>query len=88
MGLTVKERFAAGDSPKRVKPRISVLAVSEVQQLLEAARGTDQEFPIHLAVHTGLRRSELCGLFWSEVNLKAQTLTVVWTMVSVRGEPV
>ena len=41
-----------------------------------------------MAVHTGLRRSELCGLFWSEVNLKAQTLTVVRTMVSVRGDPV
>ena len=26
---------------KRVKPKISVLVVSEVQQLLEAARGTD-----------------------------------------------
>ena len=74
--------------PKRVKPKLSVLEAPEVQQLLQAARGTDYELPIHLAVHTGLRRSELCGLFWSEVNLEAQTLTVVRTMVSVRGDPV
>ena len=74
--------------PKRVKPKLSVLTAPEVRQLLQAARGTDYELPIHLAVHTGLRRSELCGLLWSEVDLEAQTLTVVRSMVSVRGDSV
>ncbi len=74
--------------PKRVKPELRILTVSEVRRLLGLAEGTDYFLPVHLAVHTGLRRSELCGLLWSDVDLDARALTVVRTMVSVRGDPV
>ena len=73
--------------PKLVKPEIRILKESEIQHLLQAAKDTDFAVAIHLGLHTGLRRSELCGLVWSDVDLKARTLTVVRTMVSLNGDP-
>ena len=38
-----------------------------------------------LAIHTGMRRSEIAGLMWSEVDLEAGTVTVVRTLQRVDG---
>ena len=73
--------------PKLVKPELRILKESEIQQLLQAAKDTDFEVAIYLGLHTGLRRSELCGLVWSDVDLKTWTLTVLRTMVSLTGNP-
>lgn len=34
---------------------------------------------------TGLRRGELCGLRWADIELEGATLTVLQTIVTVRG---
>ena len=73
--------------PKLVKPELRILKMPEAQRLFQVAKDTDFEVAIHLAIHTGLRRSELCGLFWSDVDLEARTLTVVRTIVSLKGDP-
>ena len=72
--------------PKRTKPELRTLTASEVQHLLRSTEGTEFHVAIHLAIHTGLRRSELCGLIWSDVDLGARSLRVVRTMVSLRGD--
>lgn len=68
--------------PMRVKPDISIPKESEIIQLFEAAEGTDLELPLYLAACCGLRRSEICGLKWQEVNFEAGTLTVSCAMVT------
>ena len=74
--------------PPRVhKPEFRSFSPDEVSLLLTAARGTDYHLPIHLAVYTGLRRAEVLGLRWSDVDLDARTLTVNRTMSALRGEP-
>ena len=73
--------------PRVVKPRFRSLDSSEVRRLLDAVDGTDYYLPIHLAVYTGLRRSEILGLRWVDVDLAARTLTVNQTMVAVAGDP-
>ena len=57
--------------PKKVRPDFKILDMAGVERLLTGAAGTDYLVPIHLAVHTGLRRSELCGLRWSDLDLTA-----------------
>ena len=74
--------------PRRTKPELRILGVPEIQALIQAVAGTDHHVVTHLAINTGLRRSELCGLRWSDVDLDARTLKVVRTMVSVRGHAV
>ena len=71
--------------PKKVRPDFKILDMADVERLLTGAAGTDYLVPIHLAVHTGLRRSELCGLRWSDLDLTAGNLTVVRTMVGMRS---
>ena len=74
--------------PKRKKPELKFLTVAEKHRLIDAAHGTDYFLPIYLAIHTGLRRSEICGLRWADVDLKAQTIRVVRTMISLKGDRV
>ena len=75
-------------TPPRIhKPNLPSLNPSEVGRLLTAAEGTDYHLPIYLALYTGLRRSEILGLQWSDVDLDARTLTVNRTMLTLTGEP-
>lgn len=64
----------AQDKPKfKVQP----LNKLQVQRLLNAARGERLEALFVLAVLCGLRRGELLGLRWSDVDLDRQQLRVV-----------
>lgn len=42
---------------------------SEIEQVLKGAEDTDYYSIIHTALHTALRRNELLGLRWKDVNL-------------------
>jgi integrase len=48
----------------------------EVKALLSAARGDRLEALYVVAIHTGLRRSEILGLKWTDVDLKVGILSV------------
>ena len=52
------------------------------------AMGTDYFLPIYLAIHTGLGRSEIHGLYWFDVDLEAGFLKAVRTVVSLKGDRV
>lgn len=59
---------------------------SEMTTLLETAKGTGLYAPVLVAVTTGVRRGELLGLRWSDVDLKAASLTVNQAMQRTKGE--
>ena len=71
---------AAGPSPART------LVPEEVRALLETAQPTDYHLPIHLALYAGLRRGEVLGLYWEDVDFDAQVLTIRQTMLHVTGQ--
>jgi integrase len=48
----------------------------QVRHLLDAATGDRLEALFVLAIHTGLRRGELLGLKWSDIDLDAGKLRV------------
>lgn len=52
------------------------LTVEQARALLAAARGARLEAAIRLALGLGLRRGEVCGLRWQDVDLDAGRLTV------------
>jgi integrase len=72
--------------PKPDKPEIKILSKQEIAVLLSVAQDTDLYVPVLLAVATGLRRGELLGLRWSDLDLKAGKLTVNQAMQRTRGE--
>lgn len=62
------------------------LAVEDVKRLLTAAKGTRLYALYVLAATLGLRRGELLGLRWGDLDLDAATLRVIQTVQRVNGE--
>lgn len=59
-----------------VEEGVQVITAAEVEAMLEAAKGTPYYHLLFVAVRTGLRRGELLGLRWKDVDLKAGRLSV------------
>ena len=66
----------AVEPPRPQRRETEVFDQAEVDRLLEAARGTRLGLPVLLAVTTGLRRGELLGLRWQDVDLEGGKLAV------------
>ena len=82
----VSRNVAQGVRSPRVRRRDPrFLTISEIERLLSAARDTPYHDAIHLALYSGLRRSELCGLRWQDVDLDRRELSVAQTMVRLLG---
>ena len=56
--------------PKTVRFRGSAYDAETAQRLLEAVRGDPIETPVWLGLFLGLRRSEVAGLRWCDVDLE------------------
>lgn len=69
--------------PKRVEMR--ALDEAGMATLLDRSKGTRLHMPILLAMSTGLRRSEIFGLRWRDVDFEAAQLSVRQTLQEVRG---
>lgn len=70
--------------PKQRKREMQIPTTDDVQRMITAAKGTELYIPLLLAALMGLRRSEICGLRWSDVDLRRHTLHVHSAVV--RGE--
>jgi integrase len=64
---------------------VQSLTVEQARALLMAARGDRLEVALRLMLSLGLRRGEVCGLRWIDVDLEAGTLAVNGTLTYVRG---
>ena len=76
MELVTRDATAAVDPPKVEQKEMRTLDAPGVTSLLKAADGTELRIPITILIGTGLRRGELFGLRWTDVDLEAARLTV------------
>lgn len=62
----------------------------EVRLFLTVARdaGTEVEAFYTLAIETGMRKGELCGLMWDDVDINARRISVRRTLLKAGPEPV
>jgi integrase len=67
------------------RQRIEPLTAAEARHLLEAARDSRLHALIMLALRTGMRRGELLGLRWRDVDLTGGTLTIRQTLQYIPG---
>ena len=67
----------------REKAKGQRLTVTQMQERIREMRGTQLHLPAVLAVSTGMRRGEILGLWWQDIDFAAGTLTVArsltWT---------
>jgi integrase len=66
--------------PRRGKAEIKTWSTDEVARVLEAAHGTDIEALCTLAISTGMRRGEILGLKWDDIDLERRELSVRRTL--------
>ncbi|MFY9780842.1 MAG: tyrosine-type recombinase/integrase [Candidatus Baltobacteraceae bacterium] len=86
MQLLPRNPAEAVEPPKVEQHEMQALDAAGVAALLAAVRGTELEHPAVVAVGTGLRRGELLGLRWADVDLEAARLTVRRSVEMVGGQ--
>ncbi|HEY7105565.1 MAG TPA: tyrosine-type recombinase/integrase [Acidimicrobiia bacterium] len=67
-------------------PEAKTWTPDQLRAFLAKTSEHDHTTLFRLAAMTGMRRGELCGLRWSDVDLDAASLRVRQTMAAVRGE--
>lgn len=73
-------------SPPRIaQHELAVWTLEEARTFLESIREEPLEAAFVIALSTGLRRGEVVGLRWEDINLEARTLTVSGTVQRVSG---
>jgi integrase len=76
MGLIARNVCDAVSPPREQHKEIHPLTADQARKLLEAAKGHSQEALFVLALATGMRRGELLGLKWQDINFAEGTLQV------------
>ena len=86
-GLVARNVCDAVDKPKKTKHEFMPWTTEQTNQFLSSVKGS-RLFPLYMvAWGAGLRRSEILGLKWEDVDLKKGTLSVRRTLVRVKGDP-
>ncbi|MBN9620904.1 MAG: tyrosine-type recombinase/integrase [Actinobacteria bacterium] len=86
-GLITRNVVELVDRVPQTKTKRPTYTAAEVRTLLATASADRLEQAWHLAL-SGLRRGEVCGLAWTDIDLIAETLTVRESRVSVDGDVV
>ena len=73
-------------APKRDSFNAATLTVNEAARLIDACAGTEIYLPILLAVLTGLRRGEVLGLSWADIDFHSNILSVNRTATYYKKE--
>ncbi len=85
-GLVARNVAALIDPPKVERYGARVLTPAEAQQLLATATGDRLEALYRVALSLGLRRGEVLGLRWQDVDLVKGILRVAMALQRVNGE--
>lgn len=73
------------DPPKVPRVEMNAWAPAEAAIVLATAEGDDYEALWRLAITTGLRRGEMLGLRWTDVDWERSTITIRQTLVRGPG---
>lgn len=79
-GLLVRNPADSIDAPRTTHTEMKVMGEEDLNRFLEVAKPTPNYALFYLALFTGMRRSELLGLRWSDVDLLLYQLSVARTM--------
>jgi integrase len=75
-GLVLRNSAALVDAPRIPRKQVVPFDAEQANRLLEAAKSSRYEAVYELALMLGMRRGELLGLRWADVNLDGRALCV------------
>ena len=83
----VRNPVNAVDRPKPQRTEMNFLTEAEVVSLLAAAKNTSRFVLLDFALGTGMRRGEILGLRWQDVDLDKSSVSVLHSLEQTRGGP-
>lgn len=84
-GLITRNVCSAVRAPRPNTPEMQTWSAEQVAVALRAAEGDPYACLWRLALTTGMRRGELLGLRWTDVDLENRQLTIRHTLVQGKG---
>jgi integrase len=85
-GLVARNVAALVEPPREERRQRVVLTMAQAKSILEAVKGHRYEVLYRVALSLGLRRGEILGLRWQDVDFAARTLTVRGTLQRIRKQ--
>jgi integrase len=85
-GILVRNVSDAATAPRIVRKELKMWDVATIQRFLETAKTSRYRDFFHVAVLTGMRRSEIAGLQWANVDLVNGRIGVVKTLQRIMGK--
>ena len=73
------------EAPAKEAPKHTFYTTEQLRMLFRAVRGVPLEPAVKLAGYLGLRRSEICGLKWENVDLENGTIAICAARTTVGG---
>jgi len=86
LGVLFKNPARQVRPPRPPSREIKILEKGEITTLINTAKEAGLYVPVLVAVTTGMRRGELLALRWSDVDLKAASLTVNQSLERIKGK--
>jgi integrase len=83
--MIVRNPCDAVNAPSRGRAEIAALDEDKAVALIAGLRGTSLAAPAHLTLLTALRRSELLGLKWKDVDFDRRVLNVRRALEQIKG---
>ncbi len=81
-GLIPRNPAPDAELPKAVVPKVKVWTADQLGAFLDAIEGQRLYALYHLAAFAGMRRGELCGMSWDDVDLNTGRITVRWQITT------
>ncbi|MDA1280866.1 MAG: tyrosine-type recombinase/integrase [Chloroflexi bacterium] len=73
-------------TPSQKRKEKPVWTLLEIQYFMDLVEGHEFETLFKIALMTGLRRSELAGLMWSDIDLKTGAMTISRNLQRISGQ--
>ncbi len=84
-GLIPESPVDKVEAPRELPPRRLYYTPAQLRRLFQAAEGTWLEAVVKLGGYLGLRRGEICGLRWENVDLEHMEIHIRITRTSIGG---
>ena len=73
-------------APMKEEYEMEMWDIETIHDFLDLCDGSQYRDVFRFAIHTGLRRSEVCGLKWDAVDLRESRLRVIRTLHCINGQ--
>ena len=84
-GILVRNVAEAVVAPRPGRSQMATLCSSDVPKFLDAAQKTPYYVLFYTALYTGMRRGELLGLRWCDIDLGKASISVVQSLYRLSG---